>query len=147
MRQYAADERVPMKFHHLYVYFLNPIKILFLGLLTALSLILYLNADLLPADTLQQVGLTYLEGENLLLAMVIALGLAFLFALIAEILLAARRVLGVTILIFGYVMDVVGAVVNTLHDTTYNNFLVLAIDVLLAALVCVYYWKRAKLLH
>lgn len=147
MRQYAANEKVPMKFHHLYVYFLNPIKILFLGALTAVSLILYLNINLLPTDTLRQAGLTYLQGEELLLAMVIVLGLSFLFALIAEILLASRRVLGVTILILGYVMDVISAAVNTVHDRTANNLTILTIDALLAILVCVYYWKRAKLLH
>ncbi|MDD3213271.1 MAG: hypothetical protein PHY64_06340 [Eubacteriales bacterium] len=147
MKQYEANERVPMKFHHLYVYFLNPLKILFLGLLTALSLILYLNVDMLPSDTLRQAGLTYLQGEELLLALVILLGLAFLFALVAEILLAARRVLGVTLLILGYVMDVIGSAVNVVHDTTSNNLTLLVVNALLAALVCIYYWKRAKLLH
>ncbi len=147
MKQYTADEHVPMKFHNLYVYFLNPIKIIVLGVLTALSLVLLLNAEVIPAESLQYEGVPNLIGSSLLMGLTIALGLAFLFALLAEILLAKRRVLGVTLLICGFLMDVVSAGSAVANAATTNNILVLAGSVLVAALVCIYYWKRARLLH
>jgi len=136
-----------MKFHNLYVYFLNPIKIIILGLLTALSVLMLLNVNLIPADQWTLPGVTYVQGDAVLIVLVVVLGFSFLFALIAEILLAMRRVAGVMLLVLGYFMEVASSVVNVIHDVSTTSIMGLVVSAFIAYLVCLYYWKRAKLLH
>jgi len=136
-----------MKFHNLFVFILNPLKILLLGFLTAICMILLFNADMIPADKLHFMEIPYLQGEILLMVLSGVLLFSFLFALIAEILLAKRRVLGVTLLILGFLMEVASSVINVIHGVSFSSVAVLAVTAFIALMVCVYYWKRGKLLH
>ena len=50
MKRYSASQKVPMKFHNLYVYLLNPLGILLRAALAALVLLTALNVKVIPDE-------------------------------------------------------------------------------------------------
>ena len=73
--------------------------------------------------------------------------LAFLFALISEVLLAKRRTVGVLILILGYVLNIVSATMSAYNERSPENLIGFGVTLLVGLLVCIYYWKRRRLFH
>ena len=147
MKRYAPNQQVPMKFHNLYVWLLNPLGILVLGGLAVIALCALLGVPALPAlqDRLDGDGS---EAARLMLWFLFGFfTLAFLFALISEVLLAKRRTVGVLILILGYVLNVVSAAMSAYNDRSPENLIGFGITLLVGLLVCIYYWKRRRLFH
>ena len=147
MKRYSPNQHVPMKFHNLYVWLLNPLGILVLGGLAAIALCALLGVPALPAlqDRLDGDGS---EAARLMLWFLFGFfTLAFLFALISEVLLAKRRTVGVLILILGYVLNVVSAAMSAYNDRSSENLIGFGITLLVGLLVCIYYWKRRRLFH
>lgn len=147
MKRYSPNQHVPMKFHNLYVWLLNPLGILLLGGLAVIALCALLGVPALPAlqDRLDGDG-----GEAARLMLWFLFGgftLAFLFALISEVLLAKRRTVGVLILILGYVLNVASATMSAYNDRTPENLIGFGVTFLIGLLVCIYYWKRRRLFH
>ena len=147
MKRYSPNQHVPMKFHNLYVWLLNPLGILVLGGLAVIALCALLGVPALPAlqDRLDGDGS---EAARLMLWFLFGFfTLAFLFALISEVLLAKRRTVGVLILILGYVLNVVSATMSAYNDRTPENLIGFGVTFLIGLLVCIYYWKRRRLFH
>lgn len=147
MKRYSPNQHVPMKFHNLYVWLLNPLGILVLGGLAAIALCALLGVPALPAlqDRLDGDGS---EAARLMLWFLFGFfTLAFLFALISEALLAKRRTVGVLILILGYVLNVVSAAMSAYNDRSPENLIGFGATLLVGLLVCIYYWKRRRLFH
>ena len=147
MKRYSPNQHVPMKFHNLYVWLLNPLGILVLGGLAAVALCALLGVPALPAlqDRLDGDGS---EAARLMLWFLFGFfTLAFLFALISEVLLAKRRTVGVLILILGYVLNVASATMSAYNDRSPENLIGFGITLLVGLLVCIYYWKRRRLFH
>lgn len=147
MKRYSPNQHVPMKFHNLYVWLLNPLGILLLGGLAVIALCALLGVPALPAlqDRLDGDGS---ETARLMLWFLFGFfTLAFLFALISEVLLAKRRTVGVLILILGYVLNVVSATMSAYNDRTPENLIGFGVTFLIGLLVCIYYWKRRRLFH
>ena len=147
MKRYSPNQHVPMKFHNLYVWLLNPLGILVLGGLAAIALCALLGVPALPAlqDRLDGDGS---EAARLMLWFLFGFfTLAFLFALISEVLLAKRRTVGVLILILGYVLNVVSAAMSAYNDRSPENLIGFGVTLLVGLLVCIYYWKRRRLFH
>ena len=147
MKRYSPNQHVPMKFHNLYVWLLNPLGILVLGGLAAIALCALLGVPALPAlqDRLDGDGR---EAARLMLWFLFGFfTLAFLFALISEVLLAKRRTVGVLILILGYMLNVVSAAMSAYNDRSSENLIGFGITLLVGLLVCIYYWKRRRLFH
>ncbi|MEA4928364.1 MAG: hypothetical protein VB104_06755 [Candidatus Limiplasma sp.] len=147
MKRYSPNQHVPMKFHNLYVWLLNPLGILVLGGLAVIALCALLGVPALPAlqDRLDGDGS---EAARLMLWFLFGFfTLAFLFALISEVLLAKRRTVGVLILILGYVLNVVSAAMSAYNDRSPENLIGFGITLLVGLLVCIYYWKRRRLFH
>jgi len=147
MKRYSANEKVPMKFHNLYVKFLNPLGILLIAAMAILALLTALNISVLPQVQTRIDGNGSEAAHLTLWFMFGFLTLAFFFALISEILLAKRRTLGVIILVFGYLLDVVSTGITAYNERTTENIIVLAITAFISLLVCIYYWKRRRLFH
>lgn len=147
MKRYSTNEKVPMKFHNLYVKFLNPLGILLIAAMAILVLLTALNITVLPQVQTRIDGDGSEAAHMMLWFMFGFFALAFLFALISEILLAKRHTLGVIILIFGYLLDVASTAITTYNERTAENIIALAITVLISILVCIYYWKRRRLFH
>lgn len=147
MKRYSPNQHVPMKFHNLYVWLLNPLGILVLGGLAVIALCALLGVPALPAlqDRLDGDGS---EAARLMLWFLFGFfTLAFLFALISEVLLAKRRTVGVLILILGYVLNVVSAAMSAYNDRSPENLIGFGVTLLVGLLVCIYYWKRRRLFH
>lgn len=147
MKRYSPNQHVPMKFHNLYVWLLNPLGILVLGGLAVIALCALLGVPALPAlqDRLDGDGS---EAARLMLWFLFGFfTLAFLFALISEVLLAKRRTVGVLILILGYVLNVVSAAMSAYNDRSPENLIGFGATLLVGLLVCIYYWKRRRLFH
>lgn len=147
MKRYSPNEKVPMKFHNLYVKFLNPLGILLIAAMAVLVLLTALNITVLPQVQTRIDGDGSEAARLLLWFMLGFFTLAFLFALFSEVLLAKRRTLGVVILIFGYLLNTASAAVTTYNEHTTSNIVGLAITVFISILVCIYYWKRRRLFH
>jgi hypothetical protein len=147
MKRYGANSKAPMKFHNLYVMFLNPLGILLLAGAAVLVLLTAIHQAPLSAAINPFDGNGLGKGDMVLWLMFGFLALAFLFALVAEILLAKRRTIGVAILIAGYLLNVVSSFATAYNEQTAENLIALGITVLLSILVCIYYWKRGRLFH
>lgn len=147
MKRYSSNENVPMKFHNLYVKFLNPLGILLIAAMAILTLLTALNISVLPQVQTRIDGNGSEAAHLTLWFMFGFLALAFLFALISEVLLAKRHTLGVIILIFGYLLDVVSTAATAYNERTTENLIALGITVFISILVCIYYWKRRRLFH
>ena len=147
MKRYSPNQHVPMKVHNLYVWLLNPLGILVLGGLAVIALCALLGVPALPAlqDRLDGDGS---EAARLMLWFLFGFfTLAFLFALISEVLLAKRRTVGVLILILGYVLNVASATMSAYNDRSPENLISFGVTLLIGLLVCIYYWKRRRLFH
>lgn len=147
MKRYSPNQKVPMKFHNLYVYLLNPLGILVRGAMAALVLLTVLNVKVIPDEYNPY---DTFVGINSNMALWIIFGffaLAFLFALIAEVLLAKRRTLGMLILIADYLMNVASSIMTARQEPITENWVAVGITVFISLLVCIYYWKRSRLFH
>lgn len=147
MKRYSPNQQVPMKFHNLYVYLLNPIGILIRAAIAALVLLTILNITVIPAEYHPFDDMYARYGTT---AMWVVFGFAvfaFLFALWAEVLLAKRRPLGVLILIFDYLLNLANACWAAWGQRTAENLIAAGVTLLISILVCVYYWKRSRLFH
>ena len=147
MKRYSSDQAVPMKFHHLYVWLINPLGILAIAAIALLSLLTALNVMVIPEIQTRIDGNGGQAAQIMLWLMFGFFSLAFLFALISEILLAERRTLGVVILILGYVLNIVSSAVTAYNERSTENIIAFAITLLIGLMVCVYYWKRGRLFH
>lgn len=147
MKRYVYGQDAPMKFHNLYVYLLNPIGILLRGALAALVLLVALKVFTMPPEYASYVAFDGVSESTSLWILFGLRALAFLLAIWAEVLLAKRRVLGVLILIADYVMNVVSAFMTAYNEPTNENILALALIALISALVCLYYWRRRRILR
>ncbi len=145
MKTYSANQHVPMKFHNLYVYLLNPLGILIRAALATLVLLTLLNVAVVPAALHPYDDILAQYGTDAMWVIFGFLVVAFLFALLAEVLLAKRRPLGVLILLFDYLVTTVSAVMTAWHLRSTENLVTAGITLLLCILVYVYYWKRRKL--
>ena len=147
MKTYSPGQKVPMKFHNLYVYLLNPLGILLRAALAALVLLTALNVTVIPAEyhTYDDIAAKYGVGPLWIVFGFCAL--AFLFALIAEVLLAKRRPLGVLILLLDYLMNLGTAGMTAWRQPTTENLIAAGITLLISALVILYYYKRRRLFH
>ena len=145
MKHYDPKEHVPMKFHNLYVWFLNPLGILLSALVSVLLLLTAYNVTISP-ELQSQLGLDNQPVAHLwvMFAFVAA---TLLFAVISEVLLAKRKRLGVMILIFGYLSSIATGVSTYIGEKTTTNLVSLCIVALIGVMVCIYYWKRRRLLH
>lgn len=146
MKPYSPNEKVPMKFHKLYVVFLNPLGILILAAIATLTLFTALNLQVLP-EIQQRLGGRDEAAQIMIWILFGAYALAFLFALISEILLAKRRPMGVILLLLNYLLSVASAVYAAYRQPTGENLLTAALTGLIAILVCLYYWRRRRLFH
>lgn len=145
MKRYAPNQHVPMKFHNLYVYLLNPLGILLRAAIAALILLTALNVAVVPAQY-QPFDDLLANSGNLALWLVFGVSvLALLFAIVSEVLLARRRPLGVIILIFNYLLDLATTGLTAWKQPTTENLISAAIVLLISILVCIYYWKRRRL--
>jgi len=147
MKRYSSNQAVPMKFHHLYVWLLNPLGILAIAALALLSLLTALNVTVIPEIQTRIDGNGTEAARIMLWVMFGIFSLAFLFSLISEILLAERRTLGVVILILGYVLNTASSAVTAYNERSTENIIAFAIAFLIGLLVCIYYWKRRRLFH
>ena len=147
MKRYSPNAKVPMKFHNLYVRFLNPLGILILLATAVLVLLTALNVSVVPELQTRIDGDGSQAAQILLWIMFCATTLAFLFAVVAETLLAKRRTLGVIILIFGYLLSTASAVFTAYNEPSTANYVTLGVTLLVSILVGVYYWKRGRLFH
>lgn len=147
MKRYSSNQKVPMKFHNLYVYLLNPLGILLRGALTAVVLLTALNVKVIPDEYNPFDKFAGAGGGTSLWLILGFCAFAFLFAIIAEVLLAKRRVLGVLILLADYVLNVASGVTTARQEPTTENLIALGVMVLISLLVCIYYWKRSRLFH
>lgn len=147
MKSYSPNGKAPMKFHNLYVWILNPLAILMLAAIAALVLLTAININAVP-DVQQRIDGNDAEHAQLLLWIMFGfLGLGLLFQVVSEILLAKRRTLGVLILIFGYLLNTAGSVATAINEPSVSNYVALAITAIISLLVCIYYWKRRRLLR
>ncbi|HNW87737.1 MAG TPA: hypothetical protein PLP25_01250 [Candidatus Limiplasma sp.] len=147
MKRYSPNAKVPMKFHNLYVKFLNPLGILILLAMAVLVLLTALNITVLPQVQSRIDGDGSSAAQIMLWLMFGVLVLAFLFAVFAETLLAKRRTLGVIILILGYLLNTASAAFTAYNERSVSNFVALGVTLVISILVCVYYWKRGRLFH
>ena len=147
MKRYGEHAHVPMKFHNLYVMFLNPLGILALLAVAVLTALSALGITVLPAVQDRMDGNGAEAARITLWVMCGFFSLAFLFALISEILLAKRRKLGVAILILGYLLELASSAATAYNERTTENFIALGVTLLISLLVCVYYAKRRRLFH
>ena len=145
MRHYNPKEHVPMKFHNLYVWFLNPLGILLSACVMVLLLLTAYNVTIAP-DLQRQLGLNKQPVAHLWVIFAFAAA-TLLFAVVSEVLLAKRKRLGVIILIFGYLSSIASAVSTYIGGQNTTNLVSLCIMALIGILVCLYYWKRRRLLH
>ena len=95
MKRYSPNKHVPMKFHNLYVYLLNPIGILIRAGIAGLVLLMLLGKTVIPASYQPFDDIAARYGNGALWVVFAFAAFAFLFALWAEVLLAKRRPLGV----------------------------------------------------
>ena len=147
MKSYSPNGKVPIKFHNLYVWILNPLAILALAAVAALVLLTALNISAVP-EVQQRIDGNNAEHAQLLLWIMFGfLGIGLLFQVISEILLAKRRTLGVLILVFGYMLNTAGSVATAINEPSTDNYIALAITAVISLLVCVYYWKRRRLIR
>lgn len=145
MKRYAPNQNVPMKFHNLYVYLLNPIGILLRAAIAALILLTALHVTVIPAEYHPYDELLASSG-NMTLWLVFGVSvLALLFAVVSEVLLARRRPLGVLILLFNYLLDLASTGLTAWKQPTAENLISAAIVLVISILVCIYYWKRRRL--
>lgn len=147
MKRYAPNQQVPMKFHNLYVYLLNPIGILIRAGIAGLVLLTLLGTAVIPAQYQPFDDIAARYGSGALWLMFAFAALAFLFALWAEVLLAKRRRLGLLILVFDYLLNLANALWATWNDLSFENIIIASVTLLISILVCVYYWKRSRLFH
>lgn len=147
MKRYSPNQKVPMKFHNLYVMFLNPLGILVLCAGAVLLLLAALKVFNLPAEYNPFDGNGVGKGDIFVWIMFGFFALSFLFSLFSEILLAKRRTLGVMILIVSYLLSVASSATTAYNEPTVENILALCATVLVSILVCIYYWKRSRLFH
>ena len=147
MKRYSPGQKAPMKFHHLYVWILNPLNILVLAALAALTLLTVLNIQAIPDLQSRLDGNGAETAQILLWIMFGCMALSFLFALVSEILLAKRRTLGALILVVQYVMSTASAALTLYNERTTDNLIALCIAAVISLLVCIYYWKRRRLFH
>lgn len=147
MKRYSENAHVPMKFHNLYVALLNPLGILLLLAMAVLAGLTAMDISVLPAVQDRIDGNGAQAARLTLWVMCGFFSLAFLFSLLSEILLAKRRKLGVAILIFGYLLDMVSSAVTAYNERTTENIVLFAVAFVLSLLVCIYYWKRGRLFH
>ena len=147
MKRYSPNQQVPMKFHNLYVYLLNPIGILIRAAIAALVLLTILNVTVIPAEYHPYDELYASYGATAMWVIFGFAAFAFLFALWAEVLLAKRRPLGVLILIFDYLLNIANAGWAAWNERSTENLIVAGVTLLISILVCVYYWKRSRLFH
>jgi uncharacterized membrane protein len=145
MKRYAPNQQVPMKFHNLYVYLLNPIGILIRAGIAGLVLLMLLGKTVIPASYQPFDDIAARYGNGALWVVFAFAAFAFLFALWAEVLLAKRRPLGVLILVFDYLLNLANACWAAWNDRSLENIIIAAVTLLISILVCVYYWKRSRL--
>ncbi len=147
MKRYSPNQQVPMKFHNLYVYLLNPIGILIRAAIAALVLLTILNVTVIPAEYHPYDELLASYGTTAMWVIFGFAAFAFLFALWAEVLLAKRRPLGVVILILDYLLNLANACWAAWNERSTENLIMAGVTLLISILVCVYYWKRSRLFH
>jgi lipoprotein signal peptidase len=75
----------------------------------------------------------------------IGVGIAFIFMLVAEILLAKRKKAGVVLFLLGYLTTIVNAALSLLKEQTAFAVVSLVIAVVVGLLVFIYYHKRSNL--
>ncbi|MFH1879719.1 MAG: hypothetical protein ABIK64_02865 [Bacillota bacterium] len=132
-----------MKFHKFYVAVLNPLGILLSGIIAVLTLLVSLNAGLIA----EEIDIPYISGLEVgavlwtLFAMAAAV---FLFMLITEFLLVARKKSGIVILSLSLLLGIASNIVSYVHYTASTPWYTMAVSVAVSALVLYYYWKRYK---
>lgn len=135
-----------MKFHKLYVAVLNPLGILLTALLTVLMLAAALNAGLIAEDS----NIPYLSNLSSLAMDAVVWTLfgivaaVFLFMLVTEFLLVARKKSGIVLLSLSLILGIISNVVSYTRYTEQVPWYSMAISVAVSALVLIYYWKRYK---
>ena len=148
MKRYSPNQHVPMKFHNLYVYLLNPIGILIRAAVAAVILLTVLKVPFVPEAFHPYDDILRMEqGATVLWVIFGFAALAFLFALWAEVLLARRRPLGVWILLLDYLLNLANAIWSAWKQPATENLIIAGVTLLISILVCVYYWKRSRLFH
>jgi hypothetical protein len=137
MKKYTSIENTPMKFHNLYVWFLNPLQLL----VYAAAMVLLLLGLYGTASGSMVEGLS----ASTLVGAAIGVGIAFIFMLVAEILLAKRKKAGVVLFLLGYLTTIVNAALSLLKEQTAFAVVSLVIAVVVGLLVFIYYHKRSNL--
>ena len=138
-----------MKFHKFYVAVLNPLAIILVGIVTVLLLIVALNpADLTTEEmTISGIDLPYfrsLDADAILWALFGIVAAVFLFMLITEFLLVARRKSGIVLLSLSLILGIISNVVSFARYTDQTPWYTMVISVVISALVLAYYWRRFK---
>ena len=147
MKRYSPNQHVPMKFHNLYVYLLNPIGILLRAAIAALILLTLQGIVVIPGEyhPFDEMFATY--GSATMWVVFGIAAFACLFALWAEVLLAKRRPLGVWILILDYLLNLANTCWAAWNERSTQNLVIAGVMLLISILVCVYYWRRSRLFH
>ncbi len=133
-----------MKFHKFYVAVLNPLGILLAAVLTVLMLAAALNAGLIAEDsTIPYIGnLGSLAMDAVVWTLLGIVAAVFLFMLVTEFLLVARKKTGVVLLSVSLLLGVASNVVSYLRYSEQIPWYSMAVSVAVSVLVLIYYWKR-----
>jgi hypothetical protein len=132
-----------LKFHKFYVAILNPLGILIFAIFAILMLLVALNAGLIA----EEANIPYISGLEAGTVLWTLFGLVaamFLFMLITEFLLVARRRTGIVMLSVSLILGIVFNVVSLVRYEAQTPWYSLAISIVVSALILTYYWRRFK---
>ncbi len=132
-----------MKFHKFYVAVLNPLGIILTGIIAIFMLLVSLNAGLI-AEEIDVPYLSGLEAGTVLWTLFAMVAAVFLFMLITEFLLVARKKFGIVMLSLSLLLGIVSNIVSYVQYTASTPWYSMAVSVAVSALILYYYWKRYK---
>lgn len=132
-----------MKFHKFYVAVLNPLGILLSGIIAILLLLVCLNVGLI-AEEANIPYISSLEAGEILWALFGMAAAVFLFMLITEFLLVARKKSGIVMLSMSLILGIASNVVSYVRYTDQTPWYSMVVSVAVSALILYYYGKRYK---
>ncbi|MBN1777509.1 MAG: hypothetical protein JW811_05245 [Clostridiales bacterium] len=132
-----------MKFHKFYVAVINPLGILLLAVISVLMLLVALNAGLIS----EEANIPYisaLEAGTVLWTLFSLAAAMFLFMMVTEFLLVARKRSGIVMLSASLILGIVSNVVSFVRYEAQTPWYSMAVTVVLSVLILAYYWRRYK---
>ena len=132
-----------MKFHKIYVAILVPLGILLIAIAAVLMLFVAFNVSFV-ADNAALPYLSNLEAGAVLWTLFGLTVAMFLFMLMTEFLLVARKRTGILLLSLSLMLGVASNVFSLMRYSAQTPWYSIVISVLASTLILTYYWRRYK---